>query len=126
MLTKTMSILVVFSVGAGTLFSGYQEQQQILPNTAPFMQRKLDDAGEILAGLATEDFQKIGKASQDMMVLSHEADWNVFQTPEYLRMSSEFRSSAERLRDVANESNLDGATLAYFEVTLNCPSCHQT
>lgn len=125
MLTKTMLLLVVFSVGAGTLFSGYQEQQQILPTTAPFMQRKLDDAREILAGLATEDFQKIGKASQDMMLLSHEADWNVFQTPEYLRMSSEFRGSAERLRDVANERNLDGATLAYFEVTLNCVRCHK-
>ena len=125
MLTKTSLILVVFSVGAGTLLSANQEQKQILPNTAPFMQRKLDDSREVVAGLATEDFQKIGKSAQDMMLLSHEADWNVFQTPEYLRMSSEFRGSAERLRDNANERNLDGATLAYFEVTLNCVRCHK-
>jgi cytochrome c556 len=125
MLAKTMMILVAGCVGAGALISGYQDERQILPNSAPFMQRKLDDAREIVSGLAMEDFQKIGKASQDMMLLSHEADWNVFQTPEYLHMSSEFRSSAERLRDNANANNLDGATLAYFEVTLNCVRCHK-
>ena len=125
MLPRISMMLVAFSIGAGAMFSGRQEQEQILPSSAPFMQRKLDDAREIVAGLATEDFQKIGKASQDMMLLSHEADWNVFQTPEYLRMSSEFRGSAERLRDNANSSNLDGATLAYFEVTLNCVRCHK-
>lgn len=125
MLTKTSMILAVLSLGVGALYSGYQEQQQVLPNAAPFMQRKLNDAREIVAGLATEDYQKISKASQDMMLLSHEADWNVFQTPEYLRMSSEFRGSAERLRDVADAGNLDGATLAYFEVTLNCVRCHK-
>ena len=124
MITKPMSLLAVLSIAFGSLI-GFQEQQQVLPNTGPFMMRKLDSSRDIVAGLATEDYQKIAKSAQDLMLLSHEADWNVFQTPEYLRMSSEFRGSAERLRDHANAKNLDGSTLAYFEVTLNCVRCHK-
>ena len=59
------------------------------------------------------------------MLLSHEADWNVFTSKEYLQMSSDFRSSAERLRDSAKAKNIDGATLSYFEVTLSCVRCHK-
>jgi hypothetical protein len=40
-------------------------------------------------------------------------------------MSSEFRGSAQRLRDHAKEKNVDAATLSYFEVTLNCVRCHK-
>ena len=33
--------------------------------------------------------------------------------------------SAERLRDAANEKNIDGSTLEFFDVTLNCVRCHK-
>ena len=89
------------------------------------MARKLEASRDIMAGLAMEDFGKISRSAQDLMLLSHEADWNVLQTEPYLRMSSEFRSSAERLRDNAKAENLDGATLSFFEVTLNCIRCHK-
>ena len=94
-------------------------------NATKFMARKLDGSRNIIAGLSTENFDLISQSAQDLMLLSHEADWNVIQTKPYLRMSSDFRASAERLRDSANENNLDGATLAYFEVTLNCVRCHK-
>ena len=87
--------------------------------------RKLDDSKNIVAGLATEDFDLISKSAQDLMTLSQDAEWNVIQSQAYFRMSSEFRSSTERLRDAANNKNLDGATLAYFEVTLSCVRCHK-
>ena len=89
------------------------------------MNQKLDYSREIVAGLATEDFQKISKGAQDLMLLSHEADWNVATTPQYLKASSDFRDTVGRLRDAGKEKNLDGATIAYFEVTLNCVRCHK-
>jgi len=89
------------------------------------MQQKLTSSRDIVKGLAIEDFDLLSKSGQDLLLLSHEADWNVFQTQDYLSLSREFRGSAQRLRDSANEKNLDGATLAYFEVTLNCVRCHK-
>ena len=89
------------------------------------MTRKLDDARSIVAGLTTENYELISKSAQDLMLLSHEADWNVIQSQKYLRMSGDFRASAERLRDTAKEKNIDGSTLAFFEVTMNCVRCHK-
>ena len=89
------------------------------------MLRKLDYSRDVVEGLATEDYELIAKAAQNLLVLSHEADWNVITTGEYLKMSSEFRETTTRLRERAREKNLDGATLAYFEMTLSCLRCHK-
>ena len=102
---------------------GVQDRKQ--PRSATFMAQKLDFSRDIVEGLSTENFPLISKASQDLMLLSHEADWNVVTTPEYLKASSEFRETVTRLRDAGKTRNLDAATLAYFEVTLNCVRCHQ-
>lgn len=104
---------------------GYQDPQKIEPDSTKFMHRKLDASRDVVEGLAIEDFPKIATSAQDLMLLSLESEWNVIQTQRFLDMSGEFRSSAERLRDAAKDKNLDAATLAYFEVTLNCVRCHR-
>lgn len=102
-----------------------QDEPKMETTPSRFMLKKLDDSCAIVSGLATNDFDGISKAAQNLLLLSHESDWNVIQTKPYLRMSSDFRHSAARLRDAANEENIDGATLAYFEVTMSCVRCHQ-
>lgn len=93
--------------------------------TDGFMKQKLKHSTSIVEGLATDDLKKIGIAAEKLLLLSHEADWNALKTPAYLKMSDEFRSSVKRLRKNADDKNLDGATLAYFEVTINCVRCHK-
>lgn len=124
MLVKTAVTLLIAVTAVAALATTWQEQE-IQEDTVPFMQQKLNSSRDIVSGLALEDFDMIAKSAQDLMLLSHEADWNVLTTPEYLKMSADFRDSAERLRDSASEKNLDGSTLAYFEVTLNCVRCHK-
>ena len=92
---------------------------------SPFMQRKLSAAQEIMVGLAKEDYEKIAVNAQDLMLLSQESEWQVIQVEPYLKLSSGFRTAAERLRDAAKAKNLDGATLAYFDMTMNCVRCHK-
>lgn len=121
---------ISYILGAGVLglcaaIVGAQDPQDIQKDSSKFMQRKLDYTRTVVDGLATEDFQKIAKGAQDLMLLSHEADWKVVTTPEYLKMSQEFRETTERLRNQGQQKNLDGAALAYFEVTLNCIRCHK-
>lgn len=125
MLTKISFIVGVSVLGVLAAMAGVQDTQDIQKDSSKFMQRKLDYTRTVVDGLATEDFAKIRKGAQDLMLLSHEADWNVVTTPEYLKMSREFRETTERLRTQGQEKNLDGATLAYFEVTLNCIRCHK-
>jgi hypothetical protein len=53
-----------------------------------------------------------------------QAAFQLMETPEYLRHGKEFRRHAEALRQAAQTKNLDGATLAYVQLTLNCVNCH--
>lgn len=125
MFKKAFAMGMVLVAGSTALLIARQEQEKINEDKRPFMQRKLDASREIVKGLSLENYDIISQNAQELMTLSHEAQWKAMTTPEYLRMSSEFRGSAQRLRDGANDENLNGATLAYFEVTLNCVRCHQ-
>lgn len=125
MLLKTS--LVIAASLFGFVLAGWETQdpQETQIDNSEFMQRKLDYTRTIVDGLATENYDKIAKGAQDLMLLSQEADWKVITTPEYLKLSSEFRTTAQRLREQGSSQNLDGSTLAYFEVTLNCIRCHK-
>lgn len=124
-LIKTTLIAVASLTGMWATIAEPQDSQALPKKASAFMQRKLDYTSQLVDGLATENFEKISKGAQDLMLLSHEADWNVVTSPDYLKMSNDFRRATERLRTQGQEKNLDGATLAYFEVTLSCIRCHK-
>ncbi len=127
MIAKLIAVVPLAAIAVGGTWLSMQDQDpaEVRQNSSTFMERKLDRAREIVEGLAIEDFDMISKSAQSLALLSHESEWKVMQSETYSRMSSEFRNSAIRLRDAGNQENLDGATLAYFEVTLNCVRCHK-
>ena len=109
----------------GKVFQQQQQDQETTLSTSDFMKVKLDITREIVGGLAMADFTKIAKGAEELKKLSLESGWNVLTTPDYLQLSAEFRGSTDRLRQAAASKNIDGTTLAYFEVTLNCVRCHK-
>ena len=94
-------------------------------NVRDFMRAKLADSQKVLEGLTTEDFDLIAKNSQAMSLLSQATNWQVLQTQEYLQQSQDFRRTADALTEEARKKNLDGAALAYVELTMKCINCHK-
>jgi len=92
---------------------------------APFMRIKLTHSQDVLEGLAVEDFDLIDRGAQQLSLTSEDASWQVLQTEDYARMSADFRRSCDRLREAARGKNLDGAALAWMEVTMKCVQCHK-
>lgn len=92
---------------------------------ADFMRAKLDHSVAVLEGLAVEDYDMMAKAAQDLALASQASNWQVLQTEEYARQSSEFRRSCITLRDAAKAKNLDAAALAWMDVTMKCVQCHR-
>ncbi len=117
-----LSIVVAATVWIVVVSAG---QSQDVDNVKTFMRAKLGHAQKVIEGLATNDFDMIAKHSQEMSLLSQATTWQVLQTPEYMRRSAEFRRSTDALTTAAKEKNLDGATLAYVDVTLKCVECHK-
>jgi len=92
---------------------------------AGFMRAKLAHSQDVLEGLSLEDFDLIGKGAQELSLVSQDSSWQVLQTEDYARQSAEFRRSCDSLRKAAQEENLDGALLAWMEVTMKCVQCHR-
>jgi hypothetical protein len=103
-----------------------ERQTDLAPEkVSMFMKAKLKHSQKLLEALALEDFESMAQHSQEMALLSHESQWNVLQTPEYVQHSHDFRHRTAALTAAAKKKNLDGAALAYVEVTLNCVQCHK-
>jgi cytochrome c556 len=96
------------------------------PNdVAIFMRAKLGHAQLVLEGLALADYELIERGAHDLALASQASSWQVLQTEDYARQSREFRRACESLRSAAKDKNLDGAALAWMEVTLKCIQCHK-
>jgi hypothetical protein len=89
------------------------------------MHKKLEYAQQVLEGITVENYAKVGKNADLLLILSKKAEWRVFKTPEYQTHSNEFQRTAEKLMKSAKEKNLDASALAYVEMTLNCVRCHK-
>jgi hypothetical protein len=89
------------------------------------MQRKLKASQRVLEGIALNNFEQIAKNGEELILISKDAEWKVLKTPMYELHSNEFRRNAEGLVRAAKDRNLDGAALAYVDLTLNCVKCHR-
>jgi len=118
--TSIIAIAVVILLGAAV--TGFSQKPGKISD---FMQLKLTHAQTLLEGLALEDYEMIAKSAQSLSIQSMEATWKVFETPEYLQHSGEFRQAADAVAEAARKKNLDGAALAYVGLTLKCVNCHK-
>jgi cytochrome c556 len=117
-------ILAFLAIAVVGVMCGLARSQE---DRAPkvFMRSKLEHSQKLLENLALEDFQAISKNSQALSLLSLAASWQVMQTPEYAQQSLEFRRAADAMTEAARNRNLDGAALAYVEMTMKCVNCHK-
>ncbi len=106
---------VSFAVGHG------QEKEKKLT----LMQRKLVHAQKVLEGIALNDFAEIVTHSNALHDIAKEAAWKALKTPRYEIYSADFQRITENIARQAKGKNLDGAALAYVDLTLTCVKCHQ-
>lgn len=95
------------------------------PGLQAFMQRKLEFSQAALEGLVTEDFEQIEKSAGGMLVLSKAEEWQVSNDMLYRQHSNEFQRVLKQLEKAAKDKNIDGSSLAFVQMTMNCIECHR-
>jgi hypothetical protein len=90
-----------------------------------FMRKKLDASNGILEGLVTDDLRMVSNACDALLNMSTAEKWRASNDMMYLQHSEEFRNSVKHLRDKADGASIDGAALAWVDVTMNCIQCHE-
>jgi cytochrome c556 len=114
----SLAALVLAPVSAGA-------QQPVKIAVSELMKQKLLASEKVLEGLALEDYAKVQSNAERISLLTLDASWNVLQTPDYRRESEEFRRAADAISTAAKDKNLEGATLAYMQMTMKCVHCHK-
>lgn len=93
--------------------------------TKETMRLKLEYAQKVLEGIALEDFELIAFNAAKLKAVSQSADWQFRKSAEYQRHTGDFTRQAEALARAAERKNVDAATVAYFQMTASCVSCHR-
>ena len=95
------------------------------PGLQAFMHRKLDLSQDVLEGLVTENFEKIQKNATAMLVLSKAEEWQVSNDMLYRQHSHEFQRVLKQMEKSAKDKSIDGSSLAFVQMTMNCIECHR-
>ena len=113
---------------AGAILAVRAQEPKRPPSRAEFMQLKLEYSKKVLEGLTLENFETIIKNAQALKRLSKAAEREVPAIPnagEYFVFTTEFQRLTDELVKKGREKNIDGATLAYLRLTMNCVNCHK-
>jgi hypothetical protein len=105
-----------------------QEGVQRPHSRAEFMRIKLEYSKKVLEGLTLEDYPAISKNAKALKRLSEAAEWEVPtipNAPDYMIFTTEFQRLTDEMDRKAKDKNIDGATLAYLRLTMNCVTCHK-
>ena len=79
----------------------------------------------ILEGLCMDDLKAVEAGTQSLLKMPSEAKWRVSNDMMYRRYSNEFVQAVEELQKEAEENDMDGASMAWMNVTMKCMKCHK-
>jgi acyl-CoA synthetase (NDP forming) len=100
--------------------------QDAKPAESVWMKKKLEYSKDILEGVTTENFETIERAATAMQRLSElEGFVRRKDTKAYRAQLAVFEFANEELLRHAETKNVDGAALAFTQLTLSCVNCHK-
>jgi hypothetical protein len=102
-----------------------QPKAKDTPKRSPIMVRKLENAQELLSGIALKDFDRLIQASDKLLELRNETTWRIDETEQYVAHSNAFMEQLQAIKSAAKKKDLDAATLSYLEMTRTCIKCHE-
>jgi cytochrome c556 len=122
-LVATSALALTASHGSGQQKDKPDSPAQ--PNEAMVMQLKLKRSQTLLEALVKEDYKTLEENAESLVKISDSTAFlRAYKTPEYEFQAQVFKRAAMGLAAKAKDKNLDGATLAYTEMTLSCVKCH--
>jgi hypothetical protein len=101
-----------------------QPEGKIQPESF-WMKKKLEFSQNILAGIANADFDKIVTSAEAMRNLSKIEGFIRSRTPGYRTQLQIFEESAEEIIRQGKKDNVEGAALAFTQLTISCVNCHK-
>jgi hypothetical protein len=123
----TAAITTLLLAGAWTVLRSQETPLDRAPEVRDknVMKFKLYFAQGALEAIATENYSLLATNAQKLGALTKEMSWRIRHTPDYERLTTDFRRQTDALAKAAKDNNVDAATVAYFQMTVSCVTCHK-
>jgi hypothetical protein len=120
----TTVVFVVFLMAlTGAAIADDAKQPEV--DQGVLMQAKMNSSQKVLEGLVTKDFDLIAKGAKELEKLSGAATFQRYRDPVYRHHGNEFRRQVQKLRRLAEDKNLEGASFTYMHSLTTCITCHE-
>lgn len=90
-----------------------------------WMKKKLEYSQKVFASLSQADFDAIEESARMLAKLNQIEKFVRGRDQAYRAQLDIFRFAVHELRDQSEAKNIDGATLAFHQMTLSCVNCHK-
>jgi hypothetical protein len=91
-----------------------------------WMEKKLEYSKGILEALTAGRYEDIEKHAEQMRVIGKIEGFVRGRTPSYKTHLQTFDLATRELKRQARTKNIEGATLAFHQLTTSCVTCHQS
>jgi hypothetical protein len=115
-------LLLLVWMAAWSVLGQDQEEKE---DPSVWMKQKLEYSKNILAGVATADFELVVGNATRMKNFGALEKAVRGRDPAYLAQLKMFEFANQELIRTAKEENVDGAALAFTQLTLSCVNCHK-
>jgi len=126
-----LALALVLTASGIIVYQAQAQQDDLIGRKAKrstFMKMKLEYSKNLLEALTTENYDKIQTNAKALKAMSLAAEWEVAEIPsvqEYLAYSTDFQRLCDDLSKAAERKSIDGVTLGFTQLTINCVKCHQ-
>ena len=110
---------------SGAIGQEKQTPEPAATQPSVWMKRKLEYSRNILAGLTSEDFDTVADNAKAMQAMSTFEGFIRGKMPGYRTQLQVFQSANEQIIEQAQKDNVEGATLAFTQLTISCVNCHK-
>ena len=127
-------VVVLLSLTAASLVSGRfianadepKAEESEERSMSVWMEKKLAYSQSIFKGLSQGDFATIEASARQMQALSRVEGFVRRRNPDYANHLTAFEYINREIIRQAEKENIEGATLAFNQLTINCVKCHQS
>jgi hypothetical protein len=127
--TRPLEILCLFLIVSAASVAARGEEQTADKNQSQptnfWMRKKLEYSQNILAGITSADLDKVVANAEAMRKLSAIEGFLHGQTPGYRTQLHIFEESADEIIRQGKKDNVEGAALAFTQLTISCVNCHK-
>lgn len=122
---KNVAVTLSCLLAAGLIVVGVpRAQAEPERKPSPLMREKLDQVENITQGLITRDWELVNKSASSLQTISKLDEFLKSDSEEYGELTRDFRTAVSRVQKMADEKNVEGATLYFTQVLTSCVECH--